>query len=38
MHIDSTQLATKKLRLIRSGVLNDSGCYIHNKQNAPNIT
>ena len=38
MHIDNTQLATKKLRLIRSGVLNDNGCYIHNKQNAPNIT
>ena len=38
MKIDSTQLATKKLRLIQCTVLNDNGCYVHNKQNAPNIT
>ena len=38
MSIHCTQLASRKLRLIKKGVLNDNGCYVHNKQNAPNIT
>jgi len=37
MSIHCTQLASKKLRLIHKSVLNGNGCYIHNKQNAPNI-
>ena len=34
------QTAVKKLRFKRTTVLNDNikGCYLDNKQNAPNIT
>jgi len=36
MTIHCTQFASRKLRLIHKSVLNGDGCYIHNKQNAPN--
>lgn len=35
MTIHCTQFASRKLRLIHKSVLNGDGCYIHNKQNAP---